>query len=108
VLPVFVIAPSRRFSPVESSLGVSPRNGARLCGRNLVQSPSSTLNASAVKRRDAAQTDKPAHGLDERRCRRELRDRLVECVPTRRDLQHRRVAIVESKRERPAVEPLPA
>jgi hypothetical protein len=49
VLPVLVIEPSRRRSPLESSLGVRPRNGPKLCGRKRVQSPNSTVSASAVK-----------------------------------------------------------
>jgi hypothetical protein len=47
-VPVFVIPPWRRRSPVEFSLGVRPRNGPSDSGRNLFQSPSSTVNANAV------------------------------------------------------------
>src|SRR5205823_7609852 len=48
LLPVFVIAPCRRRSPLECSLGVRPRNGPSDSGRNRCQSPSSTVNANAV------------------------------------------------------------
>ncbi len=48
VLPVFVIAPKRRASSVESSLSVRPRNGPSDSGRNRCQSPSSTVSPSAV------------------------------------------------------------
>ena len=48
VLPVLVLAPWRRRSPLESSLGVSPRKGPNDCGRKRDQSPSSTVSASAV------------------------------------------------------------
>src|SRR3954451_2632293 len=48
LLPVLVIAPWRRRSPLECSLGVRPRNGPSDWGRNLFQSPSSTVNANAV------------------------------------------------------------
>jgi hypothetical protein len=43
-----VIVPSRRCSPLECSLGTRPRNAPSACGRKRVQSPSSTVNASAV------------------------------------------------------------
>ena len=48
VLPALVIAPWRRRSPLEFSLGVRPRNGPSEVGRNLFQSPSSTVSANAV------------------------------------------------------------
>jgi len=48
VLPVLLIPPWRRLSPLEFSLGVRPRNGPSDWGRNLLQSPSSTVNANAV------------------------------------------------------------
>ena len=48
VLPVLVIPPCRRRSPLEFSLGVRPRNGPSDSGRNRFQSPSSTVNANAV------------------------------------------------------------
>ena len=76
VLPVLVIAPRRRRSPVESSLGVRPRNGPSDCGRKRVQSPISTVSAERGQRRDATQTAEPADDLGERRLRGELGDRL--------------------------------
>jgi hypothetical protein len=48
-LPALVIAPWRRRSPFELSLGVRPRKGASDWGPILFQSPSSTVNASAVR-----------------------------------------------------------
>ena len=58
VLPVLVIAPSRRRSPVESSLGVSPRNGPSDCGRK--RCPVAELDGRRERgqRRDATQTDR--------------------------------------------------
>lgn len=49
LLPALVIAPWRRRSPLECSLGVRPRNGPSACGRKRVQSPSSTVRPSAVR-----------------------------------------------------------
>ena len=98
VLPVLVIAPWRRRSPVESSLGRRGRGTGRgYCGRKRVQSPISTVKRERGQRRDAAQTAEPADDLGERRLGGELDDRPVERVAARLRLQHRAVALVEGE-----------
>ena len=66
MFPVLVIAPWRRRSPLECSLGVRPRNGPSEAGRNLLQSPSSTVNANAVSvetpRRQTSRSTTSAYG----------------------------------------------
>src|SRR5262249_42997971 len=108
LLPVLVIAPWRRRSPLEFSLGVRPRNGPSDSGRNLFQSPSSTVNANAVSvetpRRQTSRSTTSRYGdvaassaiASSRASRLGLR------------VEHAAVTLVEHDRERPALEPLPA
>ena len=108
LLAVLVIAPCRRRSPLELSLGVSPRNGPSDCGRNRCQSPSSTVNANAVSVETPRRQTSRSTTSSVRLARGELGDRFVERVSSGLRVEHPAVALVEHDRERPALEPLPA
>ena len=80
MLPALVIAPCRRRSPLEFSLGVRPRNAAERLGPKPV--PVAELNGQRERRQrgDTPETDKPLDDIDVRLARSELGDRRVERV----------------------------
>ena len=108
LLPALVIAPWRRRSPLEFSLGVRPRNGPSDSGTEPVPVAELDRQRERRQRRDATQTNEPADDIRVRRSRGELGDRLVERVPSALRVEHAAVALVEHDRERPALEALPA
>src|SRR3954449_115787 len=78
LLPVLVIAPWRRRSPLECSLGVRPRNGPRPAGRHLDQVADLDGQRERRERGDAAETDESADDTDVWLGSGELGDRRVE------------------------------
>jgi hypothetical protein len=78
VLPVLVMAPWLRRSPLDDSLGTRARKRAQR--ERPEAAPSAQLHHQGQRRqrRDAAQADQPCDALGERRRGRRLADRQVE------------------------------
>src|SRR5207244_4704352 len=82
--------------------------GPGAVGRNLFQSPGSTVNANAVSVETPRRQTEPLDDVDVRRRAGELADCPVERVSSGLRAEHPAVALVEHDRERPALEPLSA
>ena len=72
LLPALVIAPWRRRSPLEFSLGVRPRNGPSELGPEPVPVAELDRQRERRQRRDATETNEPTDDIDIRRRRGEL------------------------------------
>jgi hypothetical protein len=103
LFPVFVIALPPLLAARVLARGQAKKRPERLRPEPV---PVAQLDAQPERgqSRDPAQAAEAADDLGERRLAGELGDRPVERVPARFGLQHRPVAVVESERERAAID----